>query len=181
MTTVIVEGHSDRVALEVIASRLGQPSPRIVVLGGAHGARRAVAQLSAERVVGLVDLKERPLLAGIVDRLYVCDPDLEGEMIRAVGAAEVERLIEDQGELASFRRLQRQPAQRTRSVEAQLARFFAGRSGNKERYARVLAEAVPLDRVPPPLRDLLREAGGDERGSSAAPAPRSPNDRLGDE
>ena len=37
----------------------------------------------------------------------------------------------------------------------QLARFFGGRSGNKPRYARLLAEAVPLDQVPRPLAELL--------------------------
>jgi hypothetical protein len=51
--------------------------------------------------------------------------------------------------------LQRQPAQRGRPLEQQLMLFFAGRSGNKVRYARVLAAAVPRDRVPHPLAQLL--------------------------
>jgi len=72
--------------------------------------------------------------------------------------AGVEAVIAAAGELESFRRLQNQPAQRTRTSEAQLARFFGGRSGNKARYARLLAEAVPLDRVPEPIAEVLRAA-----------------------
>ena len=64
-------------------------------------------------------------------------------------------LIAQQGELESFRRLQQQPAQRERTPEQQLARFFGGRSGNKRRYAELLASALPLERIPPPIAQLL--------------------------
>jgi hypothetical protein len=87
--------------------------------------------------------------------VFVCDPDLEGELVRALGIPAVESVIAANGELESFRRLQNQPAQRGRPIEAQLARFFGGRSGNKRRYAALLAAAVPLDRIPGPLAALL--------------------------
>ncbi len=45
---------------------------------------------------------------------YVCDADLEDELIRALGAAAVERVLEAQGGLRSFRTLQKQPAWRGR-------------------------------------------------------------------
>jgi hypothetical protein len=37
----------------------------------------------------------------------------------------------------------------------QLRRFIGGRSGHKHRYARLLVDALDLDRVPPPLDRLL--------------------------
>ncbi len=75
-----------------------------------------------------------------------------------VGSAE--RVIAAQGRLASFRVLQRQPAQRDRSPTEQLRRFIGGRSGHKPRYAVLLTEALPPDRVPPPLERLLTRLGG---------------------
>lgn len=167
MTVILVEGDSDAVALEVIARMLGMPAPRIIAVGGSKGARRAVEALPGERILGLVDAQERADFARVIDEVFVCDPDLEAELIRALGTDSVEAVIAAQGELESLRRLQRQPAQRPRSAEAQLARFFGGRSGNKARYARLLAEALPLDGIPEPLAAVLRaaipEAGGRSR------------------
>jgi hypothetical protein len=64
-------------------------------------------------------------------------------------------VIADQGELGSFRVLQRQPAQRTRTVDQQLHRFFGSGSGRKQRYAGLLVDAVEPDRAPRPLRAVL--------------------------
>ena len=86
---------------------------------------------------------------------FVCTIDLEDELIRALGTDEVERIIEAQGELRSLRTLQRQPAQRGRPAADQLRRFISGRSGNKHRYARLLAGAVDLNRMPRPLDGIL--------------------------
>ena len=55
-----------------------------------------------------------------------------------------------QGELGSLRRFQRQPAQRSRPIEAQLRRFLGTRSGRKLKYARLLVQALDLGRVPEP-------------------------------
>lgn len=159
MSVVIVEGESDRIALEVLAARLGAQLPTIAVVGGAGGARRAVSELHGECVVGLVDANERALFESVIGRVFVCDPDLEGELVRALGVPAVEAVISANGELRSFRRLQNQPAQRGRTAEAQLARFFGGRSGNKRRYARLLASAVPVGQIPAPLAALLATAG----------------------
>ncbi|MBW9109522.1 ATP-dependent endonuclease [Microbacterium trichothecenolyticum] len=155
MSVVLVEGESDRIALETLAARMGTRMPRIRVVGGSKGARRVAAELAGEHLIGLVDVGERRDFERVLDTVFVCDPDLEAEFVRALGVEGVEAVIAEQGELDSFRSLQRQPFQRDRPVEAQLARFFGGRSGNKARYARLLAAAVPLDRVPPPLAALL--------------------------
>jgi hypothetical protein len=85
----------------------------------------------------------------------VCDADLEDELIRSLGAGSVERIIDAQGELGSFRILQKQPAQQGRTIEAQLRRFMGTRSGRKARYAPVLVDALDLDRAPRPLDRVL--------------------------
>jgi hypothetical protein len=163
-TVVFVEGESDRVAVEVLARRLGVTHVEVIPVGGSKGIRRALALVSAGpdggatsavRARGLVDAHERRDFERFLDAVQVCDPDLERELFRALGVDGVERLIAAEGELDSFRRLQRQPAQRTRTEEQQLARFIGGRSGNKLRYARLMAEAVPLPDIPPPIRALL--------------------------
>jgi hypothetical protein len=83
---------------------------------------------------------------------YVCDPDLEGALVRSLGAQAVEDLIRAQGELASFRTYQKQPAHRERTLEAQLWGFMWNR---KIRYARPLVEALDAANVPRPLAGVL--------------------------
>jgi hypothetical protein len=72
----------------------------------------------------------------------------------------VERIIEEEGELRSFRILQRQPAQRGRSTHDQLHRFLGSRSGRKHRYGRLLADAVDLARIPRSLDRVLAHVIG---------------------
>lgn len=86
---------------------------------------------------------------------YVCVADLEDELIRALGAVSVEQLIDSQGELGSFRRFQRQPAQQGRTLEQQLRRFMGTRGGRKIQYAPLLVNALDLARVPRPLDRVL--------------------------
>ena len=88
---------------------------------------------------------------------YVCVEDLEDELIRAIGPAQVETLIASQGDLGSFRSLQRQPEWRGRAAPAQLRRFLASGSRRKLRYARLLAGAVDSDRLPHPLDGVLAQ------------------------
>jgi len=158
MPVVLVEGVSDAAAVAAVAERLGVRMPRVLPIGGSKGARRAAAGLAGERLLGLVDRAEAADLAPVVEELFVCDPDLESELVRALGTDAALAVIESQGELDSFRLLQRQPAQRGRPLERQLLQFLAGRSGNKERYARLFALAVPADRIPAPLLALVRAA-----------------------
>ena len=95
---------------------------------------------------------------------YACSPDLEDELIRALGPHAVEEIVEARGELRSFRRLQRQPAQRSQSLHDQLRRLMSGRTGGKERYAAAMAAAVPLERVPRPLSAVLTHVQAALRG-----------------
>jgi hypothetical protein len=97
---------------------------------------------------------------------YVCDADLEDELIRALGTVAVEQVLDAQGELGSFRTFQKQPAQRGRTTEAQLRRFLGTRSGRKAEYARLLVEALDLERAPRPLNGVLAHV----RPQDGAPA-----------
>jgi hypothetical protein len=176
---VLVEGESDRVALEVLAGRRGQDlaaaGVAIESIGGAHSIGRVLRGLEARdpapRILGLYDAGEESavrraleaaghgsaLTRPDLERLgfFACEADLEDELIRALGVAEVERVIAEQGELQSLRILQRQPAQRGRSVVAQLSRFIGTRSGRKAKYAEALANAVEAAQIPRPLARLL--------------------------
>jgi len=153
---IAVEGVSDKVVLEAISRRLGRDLAaegiRIQAIGGAHAIRRHVAELGSDVTVrGLCDENEQHLFRRVLDAVYVCVPDLEGELIRAIG---VERMLE-LVDRHSFATMQRQPAQRGRPVELQLHRWLRSISSRYHRYLPVLVEAVELDRVPAPLLEVL--------------------------
>ncbi|MFJ4029437.1 TOPRIM nucleotidyl transferase/hydrolase domain-containing protein [Paenarthrobacter sp. NPDC089989] len=174
-TTVLVEGESDKVAVEVLAARLGHDlaaeGVEVVSMGGATSIIHFLDQYGPaganHRLLGLCDAGESPGIARALGRVgigpgsmnelgfFVCHEDLEDELIRALGTEGVLDVIDQQGELASFRLLQRQPSLRDRPVAAQLRRFFGGRSGNKIRYAGLLVEALPDGEAPLPLRLLV--------------------------
>jgi hypothetical protein len=181
-TVVLVEGISDQIALETLAARRGQnlSADHVVVVptGGAHGITRYLAQFGPAgaglRLAGLCDVGEEHVFrrglaaAGIgsprtraeMEQLgfYVCVDDLEDELIRAIGVTRVEALIDSQGDLGSFRSLQRQPEWRGQPARAQLLRFLGSGARRKLRYARLLAGAVDLDRLPHPLDAVLNRA-----------------------
>jgi hypothetical protein len=88
-------------------------------------------------------------------RFYVCDEDLEDELIRAAGVPHVLDVFATNGDIGSFRTMQRQPAWRERPIEAQVRRFLGAGARRKLRYARLLTDAVPDDNVPLPLASVL--------------------------
>jgi hypothetical protein len=176
---VLVEGISDQIAVETLASRLERnlDAERVVVLpvGGAGGFTRYLTEFGPAgaglRLAGLCDGGEENLVrkglaaAGIgspatrseMERLgfYVCVEDLEDELIRAIGPARVEALIDSQGDLGSFRTLQKQPEWRGQPLTPQLRRFLASVARRKLRYARLLTASVDLDRLPRPLEAVV--------------------------
>ena len=157
-TVVFVEGASDRVALLRLAERHGRDQRAegvdVVAIGGAHALGGFLASLDGRnlKLVGLCDVGEAREFTRALDHVFVCDRDLEDELIRALGPAELERIIEEQGELHSFRTLQKQPFQRSRTLEQQLRVFLGNR---KIRYASLLVDALDLGNVPPPLDGVL--------------------------
>jgi hypothetical protein len=88
----------------------------------------------------------------------VCIADLEDELIRALGAAAVERVLDARGDLASFRSFQTQPPWRGRTPEQQLRRFFGTQARRKIQSAALLVGALDLAQVPRPLDTVLRHS-----------------------
>ena len=156
---VLVEGISDQIAVETVAARRGRDlgRDRVVVLptGGVHGIARYLARFGPRgaglRLAGLYDAGEENVVqrglasVGIaapgtqadMERLgfFGCVEDLEDELIRAFGAAQAEVLIDSQGDLGSFRSLQRQPEWRGQPADRQLRRFMGSGARRKLRYA----------------------------------------------
>jgi hypothetical protein len=90
---------------------------------------------------------------------FVCENDLEVDLIRASGLVAIEALLDSQGDLDSLRILQKQPAWRQKGVDAQVRRWLGAGSRRKLRYARRLVLALDLDRVPRPLTAVLAATG----------------------
>jgi hypothetical protein len=163
---VLVEGTSDRRALEALARRRGRDlraeGVAIVPTGGYGNLPRLLGQYRDFPLAGLYDAgEERHVLRalGCNDRgelervgFYACTRDLEDELTRAVGPDGMERVLAKQGELRAFRTYQKQLAHRDSPLEEQLYGFMWNR---KQRYAVLLVEALDLERVPRPLDRVL--------------------------
>lgn len=185
---VLVEGVSDQLAVQALARRRGldlaADGVAVLPMGGAtnigHFLQRYGPPGLDLPVAGLYDEAEARFFrrglerVGIGDDLsiaemesagfFVCIADLEDELIRALGIAAVEQIIDAQGDLSSLRILQQQPDQREKTDQARLRRFMGTRGGRKIAYAPVLVDALDLDRVPPPLDGLLQHLGRAESG-----------------
>ncbi len=174
---ILVEGVSDQVALETLAARRGRDLAAervaIVAIGGAQAVGsflRTIRRNDETRLAGLCDAGEERDFSRALEQaglgadltrermeklgFYVCDADLEDELIRALGASAVEDVLARNGNLSSFRTFQKQPQWERRPTEDQLRRFF-GSSAGKIKYARLLVEALDLARVPRPLDGVL--------------------------
>jgi hypothetical protein len=176
---VLVEGISDRFALEALAERRGRDlhaeGVSVTPIGGAKNIGSFLDRFGpgglGVRLAGLCDAAEEGDFQRGLERagfgsglsradmealgFYVCVEDLEDELIRALGAPTVERIVEEQGELGSFRTLQKQPAWLGRAAHDQLRRFMGSGGRRKIRYARLLVDALDLARVPRPLDRVL--------------------------
>jgi hypothetical protein len=159
---MLVEGTSDRRAVEALARRRGRDlqaeGVAIVPMGGYGNLQRLLRQYRGLRIAGLYDVGEelhflralgcddREQLEGI--GFYACTRDLEDELTRAVGPEGMERVLAEQGDLHAFRTYQKQPAHRARPLAEQLHGFMWNR---KQKYAVLLVEALDHERVPRPL------------------------------
>jgi hypothetical protein len=178
-SVVLVEGISDQRALEALAERRGRnlhaEGISVVPIGGAQAIGSFLDLYGPQgldlRLAGLCDAAEEGEFQRGLDRaglgssltradmerlgFYVCVPDLEDELIRALGTAAAEQVIEAQGDLRSFRTLQKQPAWQGRTNEEQLRRFMGSGGSRKIRYARLFVDALDLTQVPRPLDGVL--------------------------
>jgi hypothetical protein len=178
---ILVEGWSDQAAVETLAQRracdLRDEGIVVVPIGGVTNLGHFVDALGARglgvALAGLYDVgEERHVLRGLercglghgltraaaqAPGFFVCDADLEDELIRALGTAAVERVIEEEGELGSFRRFQAQPFQQGQGHHAQLRRFMGRRAGRKVRYGSLLVAALAPGQVPRSLDLVLAQ------------------------
>jgi hypothetical protein len=172
---VLVEGISDRMAVETLARRLGRDlgteGVAILPIGGSGEARKMLARFTAQdrRTLGLLDADATAIfrralagagLGGPDDSLeaqgfFTCQPTLEGELIRALGPEEFLALVEREGDMTPLRTLQRQKPWQDQPLEAQLNRFLRAKARRPMLYARLMVDACPLDRLPAPLMGLL--------------------------
>lgn len=181
-TAILVEGWSDQAAVETLAQRRGVDLRAegivVVPIGGVTNLGHFIDALGARglgvALAGLYDVGEERHVLRSLERcglgsgltrtsaqalgFFVCDADLEDELIRALGTAVVEKVIESEGELASFRRFQTQPFQQGQHRQAQLRRFMGTRAGRKVRYGALLVGALTLDRTPAALDLVLARA-----------------------
>ena len=176
---VLVEGISDQRAIETLARRRGRDlaaeGVQIVAIGGAQAIRASLERFGPHgldlRLAGLCDAGEERHFARALEGaglgsgltradmeslgFYVCVADLEDELIRVLGTPRVEAIVGSEGELGSFRTLQKQPDWRGRSTHDQLRRFMGSGGSRKIRYASLLVDALDLARVPRPLDGVL--------------------------
>ena len=179
---ILVEGWSDQAAIDTLARRRGWDlrTEGILTLpiGGVTNLGAFIQVLGASglglRLAGLCDAADEDYARRTLERagmgthltrtgleamgFFVCEADLEDELIRALGTTAVEAVLNAQGELNSFRKFQEQPAQRGRSLNAQLRRFMGTRAGRKVRYGSLLIDAIDLAHVPRALELVIAHA-----------------------
>jgi hypothetical protein len=188
---VLVEGHSDAVALRVLCRRAGVAvdgeAIRIVDMHGVTNVGRFLREVGDDVVVlGLCDSPERRFVARALRRrghpvdsdddlarwgFQVCHRDLEDELVRALGPERVVAVLGELGERERFQAFQRQPQWRGRDIRDQLRRFAGTHSGRKALLAERLAAALEPGTEPPPLARLvgtLRDLGTPATGRPPA-------------
>jgi hypothetical protein len=175
----LVEGISDEIALETLAGRQGRDLDgegiTVVPIGGAQAIGQFLTRFGPQGkdvpLAGMCDAGEENVFRRALEQagfgsgltrgameehgFFVCDADLEDELIRALGPDGVEAVLEAEGDLAAFRTFQKQPAWRGRRVEAQLRRFMGSADRRKLRYARLLVAALDPAGVPRCLDGVL--------------------------
>ena len=169
---ILVEGMTDQIAVERVASRRGVDlAGRDVVvapMGGAHAVATFLEAIDErprppDVVVGLCDEREAHVLRSAFARsrwragdTHVCRPDLEAELIRALTPTRFLELIEREGALGSFRTLQRQGVWRDRPIEEQLHRFLRAGARRGHVYVGAMVDALADDEIPAPLDAVVR-------------------------
>ena len=178
-TIVLVEGLSDKAAIDALALRhglkLADQGITIIAIGGATKIRGFLDLLGPlgldVKLAGLCDIGEERHFRRALQRagfglnltrsgmethgFYLCDADLEDELIRSLGVNSMLEVIAAQGDLGRFHLFRRQPEWQEQTRHAQLRRWLGTTAHRKISYARLLVDALDLDRVPVPLERLL--------------------------
>jgi hypothetical protein len=173
---VLVEGRSDEIAVRTLARLRGRDlaaeGVSVVTVGGAQAMGRFLAAYGPAgtntTVAGVCDAGEEPDVRRALGRaglspaagragleavgFFVCDRDLEDELVRGLGVVATEALLDAHGKLGAFRTYQKQPAHRERPPLDQLRGFL---NNWKVELAGPLVEALEPGRVPRPLDGVL--------------------------
>lgn len=114
---VLVEGESDLAAVLATAGSLGRDLHAdgviVVPMGGATNIGGYVAKCGPAGqdldLVGLCDIAERDFFERVLGAqdVFVCDADLEDELLRSMGVDEMVAFIESPGELKRFHTMQK--------------------------------------------------------------------------
>jgi predicted ATPase len=175
---ILVEGASDKYALQALAARKGRnlnaDGVSIVVMEGAGGIDTFLALLGPKGLrvdlAGLCDAAEEAKwskalkahgLAVKQDRaemarigFFICDNDLEDVLITAVGEKATTQIIDGKGEKKTFGTFSRQPAQIGKSTHELLHDFLHTR-GRQVTYAPLLVDHINLGTVPTSLEGVI--------------------------
>lgn len=178
---VLLEGVSDVAAVSALAKVLDVDldGTELVDLGGVTNVRRELTLLHHSEpeipVLGLCDVGEARFVQQALVEIgrpvrdvsdlpaygfFVCEADLEEELIRALGTDRVVEVIAELGLDVKLATLRQQPAWQARPLAEQLHRFCGVASGRKELLAGALAAALDADTAPEPLRQLLERIAG---------------------
>jgi AAA domain, putative AbiEii toxin, Type IV TA system len=175
---ILVEGQSDKYALEAVAAKkkrnLDADGVTIVAMRGAGGIATFLALLGPHglklKLTGLCDAKEESKWAqaleshGMGSKLdraamaavgfEVCDGDLEEVLIAAVGEKTALAIIDAQGDAGDFGSFAQQPTQKAKAVAQQLHDFLHSR-GRNITYAPLMVDAIDSARLPAPLESVI--------------------------
>lgn len=165
---VLLEGPSDVAAITTLVRKAGiDPTPlELVSLQGITNVGRVLKEIRQVRadadVVGLCDADETRFAEKALNDdglpvqdasdlpvygFFVCEPDLEGALIDALGAERARDAILGAGLGSTFDALRTQPAWADRPLAEQLHRFCGAASGRKGLAAAILADAFTDDEL----------------------------------
>jgi hypothetical protein len=172
----LVEGRSDEIAVRTLAARRGRDlaaeGVSVIAVGGAQAMGRFLATYGPAGtnaiVAGLCDQGEEQDVRRALERagrspapgrgglealgFFVCERDLEDELVRGLGVAGGEAILAAHGKLAAFRTYQKQPAHRARPAADQLRGFL---TNWKVELAGPLVAALDPARIPRPLDGVV--------------------------
>ncbi|WP_462417590.1 toprim domain-containing protein [Kytococcus sp. Marseille-QA3725] len=175
-TVVLLEGVSDVAAVRALMENHGiDPAPvQLIPLNGVTNLGAVLKEVRLVRgdvdVVGLCDQAEAHVAVRALTQdglpvqdasdlpvygFFVCEADLEEELIRALGPERARDALVAAGLGSKLEALQRQEAWDGKPLAEQLHRFCGVASGRKEKAAGILAGALGPEDLPEPLSMLL--------------------------